>query len=216
MLRLFSRSRSSSGRAGHLDRLSELGNDSVHAAYLRQQFEKSYGRRNHFYSSNLRAMVGKVSEYCPSQATSRVLCIGCRNANELDLFTGQGFTSVTGIDLFSVDPRVQVMDMHALTFPDDSFDVVFTSHSLEHALDVPAVVANIVRVLRSGGMIAIEVPVDFAVDAVDRVDFGSLDHLHQTFAPYLDRVLWSDDVALGDSDNDQGSRVVRTIFLMKK
>ena len=50
------------------------------------------------------------------------------------------------------------MDMHEMTFSDDSFDVVYASHSLEHSYDVERVVREIVRVARDGAVVGVEVP----------------------------------------------------------
>ncbi len=49
-------------------------------------------------------------------------------------------------------------DATALPFADDSFDVVITSEVLEHVQDDTAAIAEMVRVLRSGGRFAATVP----------------------------------------------------------
>src|SRR5262245_5711804 len=41
----------------------------------------------------------------------RVLCVGCRNALELDRFRAHGFEDVIGIDVFSQRDDIKVMDM---------------------------------------------------------------------------------------------------------
>ena len=43
---------------------------------------------------------------------------------------------MVGIDLLADGSGILAMDMHQLTFPDQSFDAVFSCHSLEHAYDV--------------------------------------------------------------------------------
>jgi len=69
------------------------------------------------------------------------------------------------------------MDMHALTFADQSFDVIFSAHSLEHAYDADRALAEFARVTRPRGYWAIEVPLRFDPTAVDRNDFQSTDAL---------------------------------------
>jgi ubiquinone/menaquinone biosynthesis C-methylase UbiE len=65
----------------------------------------------------------------------------------------------------------RVADASALAFPDDSFDACRIDRVLHHVADPRAVVAEAVRVLRSGGRLAIHEP-DFetlVLDAPDRV-----------------------------------------------
>jgi SAM-dependent methyltransferase len=48
-------------------------------------------------------------------------------------------------------------DVGALPYPDDSFDLVTSIAAFEHFLDVPAVVAELRRVLRPGGVVWVSV-----------------------------------------------------------
>jgi len=153
--------------------------------------------------------VAKLRSVAPPQPDRRrVLCIGCRNARELDLLEAAGYGPVSGVDLFSSDPRIKVMDMHRLTFAADSFDIVYSCHSLEHSFDRSAAVAEILRVLRPRGVAAVEVPVQFTPTATDRQEFKSVAGLLAAFEPDVGRVLLAETDSLGDGV----SSVVRTIF----
>jgi SAM-dependent methyltransferase len=176
--------------------------------YLDHQLRKTLRQR---FSSAARsdAFVAKLALVAPPLSDRRrVLCIGCRNARELDLLEAAGYGPVSGVDLFSSDPRIAVMDMHHLTFAADSFDITYSCHSLEHSFDRDAAVAEIVRVLRPGGVAAIEVPVQFTPSATDRQDFRSVAALLAAFEPHVGRVLLSETDAFGDGV----SAVARTIF----
>ena len=125
-----------------------------------------------------------------------VLCIGCRNAHELNLFRDAGFADVTGIDLFSTDPRIEAMDMHATTFPARRFDVFFACHSLEHAAEPAAVFAEIQRLARANAVVVIEVPVRYRKwpGREDVHDFGSIDGLRASAAALAGRELFAEEI----------------------
>ena len=136
-----------------------------------------------------------------------VLALGCRDALELILLR-QIFktTHVTGLDIFSLDPDITIGDMHAMPFADGSFDAVVACHSLEHAFAPERAIQECVRVLKSGGVLAIEVPVrdmsgtgplPNAADTADRWDFCNARSLLGSVAASTTRgltVFYSRDV----------------------
>jgi SAM-dependent methyltransferase len=63
------------------------------------------------------------------------------------------------VDRFNPNADVQA-DLTDLPFPDCRFDVVLSSHVLEHIRDDGAAIAELARVLRPGGWAAIMVPFD--------------------------------------------------------
>ncbi len=63
------------------------------------------------------------------------------------------------VDRFNPAADVQA-DLTELPFPDRRFDVVLSSHVLEHIRDDGAAIAELARVLRPGGWAAIMVPFD--------------------------------------------------------
>jgi SAM-dependent methyltransferase len=87
---------------------------------------------------------------------SRVLCLAARRGGEVRAFLDCGCFAV-GMDLNpGVDnPYVVAGDFHALQFPDQVVDIVFTN-SLDHVLDLKAVVAEMRRVLVPTGRVLIE------------------------------------------------------------
>lgn len=69
-----------------------------------------------------------------------------------------------GVDRVSIDidnPNVDLeMDVHQLSFPDESFDVVMALHVLPVVADQARALAELHRVLRPGGHAILQVPVD--------------------------------------------------------
>lgn len=180
-------------------------------AYLEEQLKRTLDKMDSPLQLRTQIMVDAVAR-AADLTQSRVLCVGCRNSAELDYFTGRGALSVTGIDLYSTDPRIQVMDMHHMTFPDHQFDVLYTVHALEHAQNPAQVASEIGRVVRPQGIVAIEVPVHYAVSGADLVDFENLEALHRLFAPYIDQVLWSEALSIDAPANGSGTPIIRTLL----
>ncbi len=56
---------------------------------------------------------------------------------------------------------VRCEDLTALTFPDDSFDLVITSDVMEHIYDIRSAFAEITRVLKPGGIHVFSIPNDW-------------------------------------------------------
>lgn len=118
--------------------------------------------------------------YAQARMIERTLAV--QNAQTvLELASGQGFNTVylasrhpalgfVGIDLAPAhlalarraaaragltNASFEQGDFHTLTFPDASFDHVFAIESLCHARDLPAVFAEVARVLKPGGMFSV-------------------------------------------------------------
>lgn len=121
-----------------------------------------------------------------------VLCVGCRNAYELDAFERAGFTGVRGIDLVSIDRRILVMDMEEMEFGDNSFSVVYSGDSLEHAYNVERAAAEFCRVVKDAGYITIEMPANYETNQVDRWDVKNLAGLSALFKPHVEglELIW--------------------------
>lgn len=182
--------------------------------YLDLQLRRTYKKRNAPLQLHTRLLVDKTAEFVDLSQCD-VLCIGCRNTAEIDYFHQKGAKSVTGIDLMSVRHDILVMDMHAMTFSDNQFDLVYSAHSLEHALDVQQAIHEILRVIRPGGVCVVEVPVQYktiSLSKADITDYESLDSLHEAFAPHIHTVLFSEEQPTRSERNWHGTPIARTIF----
>jgi SAM-dependent methyltransferase len=140
-------------------------------------------------------LVGEMAKFLPETGRDKftVLCVGCRSHIELDYIENACGVKTVGVDLFSNDPRIRVGDMHNLPFDDQSFDALYSCHSLEHAYDVRQALREFVRVTKHGGLLVIEVPVNYDVTEVDRNDFKSTRGLLDTLGEAVLKVLYQKD-----------------------
>jgi SAM-dependent methyltransferase len=191
------------------------GSPREYRRYLRGQLRRTLSKRDNDPGVGARLLIERLAAEC-DPAGAAVLCVGCRNGVELDEFRSRAFRRVVGIDLFSQREDIEVMDMHDLRFADDSFDVVYSSHSLEHAYDVHTVVREMMRVARAGGLAAVEVPVRHQADPADRASFAGLADLRKAFAAYTDEELLAEEEPPRSPTNDQGSDVARLVFRIRK
>jgi len=158
--------------------------------YLRAQVRQSRAKRAKDASFRLVPFVDLIRRECPDLALDApVLCIGARNEIELEILQRAGFTDVTAIDLWSASPRIRVGDMHALTFADGAFALLFASHVFEHAWDFARVAAECVRVLRPAGYLFCAMPTGFEPSEHDRYDFKDAKGLLAYFAPWPMRLV---------------------------
>jgi len=188
------------------------GRPAEYQEYLAVQQRRTLSKRENDPGAGARELVRMVVELGELERASSVLCVGCRNAVELDLFRSLAVGRVVGIDLVSPSPDILVMDMHDMTFEDSVFDAVYASHSLEHSFDVGAVLREIARVGRPGAVVGVEVPLGNGSSDADRIEFHSLADLHAAVAPILATELWVDEQPAGSATNEQGTPVARVVF----
>jgi SAM-dependent methyltransferase len=91
------------------------------------------------------------------------------------------------------------VDVTNIDFPDDSFDVVVINHVLEHVPDDRRAIAELRRVLRDGGMLITQHPLDEAradtyedasitTNSGRREHFGQFDHVRRYGRDFADRL----------------------------
>jgi len=116
----------------------------------------------------------------------------------LKLFRNQKNLEYTTADLYSpiADVKADICD---LPFEEDSFDVVFCNHVLEHIEDDQKAMSELYRVLKPGGMGIFQIPQDLRLDKTyedfsitskeDRKKhFGQYDHVRVYGKDYFDRL----------------------------
>lgn len=89
----------------------------------------------------------------------RTLVVGPRNENDLLLLWAHGFTwaNLTGLDLISYSPRIELGDMHDMPFADATFDTSVFGWTLSYSTDPVGACRELARVTRPGGVIAVAV-----------------------------------------------------------
>lgn len=111
-----------------------------------------------------RLMFDRLRASHPLAPGARVLDVGCGQGTALALFRDAGLDA-TGIALgedVAVCRRqgfdVREMDLAFLEFADESFDLVWCRHVLEHSIFPMFTLAELFRVLRPGGVLYLEMP----------------------------------------------------------
>jgi SAM-dependent methyltransferase len=61
-------------------------------------------------------------------------------------------------DLFPTSPDIERLDITAIAYPDDNFDLVLANHVMEHVPDDMKALAEIRRVLKPGGNAILQTP----------------------------------------------------------
>lgn len=97
---------------------------------------------------------------------AQILDIGCGQGPAMDIFREKGYHSAIGIALNDEDVRicrekgydVRKMDQSFLEFPDESFDLVWARHVIEHSVFPYFTLTEFARVIAPGGMLYLEVP----------------------------------------------------------
>jgi len=116
----------------------------------------------------------------------------------LKLFKKQQNLEYTTADLYSpiADVKADICD---LPFEENTFDVVFSNHVLEHIEDDKKAMSELYRVLKPGGMGVFQIPQDLSLEntyedfsitsSEERTKhFGQYDHVRIYGADYFDRL----------------------------
>jgi SAM-dependent methyltransferase len=160
-------------------------------------------------------LVDQLVDLGKPEPDAAVLCVGCRNMVEINYLEARGLINVRGIDLFSLNPQIQVMDMHDMKFQDHQFDVIYSSHSLEHSQDLKRVIGEFMRVAKPGALVALEVPIHYRTTKTDMIDFGSAERLADAFKPHIEKIVFSEEQPLHSQTNDLGTDIARLIFTVR-
>jgi SAM-dependent methyltransferase len=92
-----------------------------------------------------------------NQQSLKVLAVGPRSEAEIFDLIASGFLqeNIRGLDLISYSDFVDLGDMHAMPYGDDSFDVIILGWVLGYSRDIPKAASEILRVARPNAVIAL-------------------------------------------------------------
>ncbi len=145
-------------------------------AYLKpyeQFFHYQVLLNGHLDVSRFKPWVEQVNQYRVVSG-STVLSSGCGSAGDLLAFMQQGAARAHGIEVdyglarlarlrfnnadFDRSVNIEIYDGLKLPYASGSFDIVFSMHVIEHTQDPAQYLIELCRVLRSGGVIFLDVP----------------------------------------------------------
>lgn len=111
------------------------------------------------YNGRTDTLIKPLSVIETMNADSRLLIIGPRNEHDLFSAIGNGFSRdrVNGLDLISYSPMIDLGDMHATPYPDNSFDAVVVGWTLSYSREPRRFAQEMLRIVRDGGLIAVGV-----------------------------------------------------------
>lgn len=185
-------------------------NNGKFASYLHEQLEHTLEKKRLFRRKSIESFaIMEILSHNADLTDKEVLCIGARNRDEIDCFRRKGIKRVVGIDLYSDFPDIIVMDMHDLKFNDNSFDVVYSRHSYEHAYDKVKAAREFVRVTRPGGIVSIEVPGNF-VGGADVNRFETINDVTDPFDGLVQEIVYEE--FLPKANNPYGMDIFRAIL----
>ncbi|WP_137890904.1 methyltransferase domain-containing protein [Ramlibacter sp. 2FC] len=146
-----------------------------------------------------------VIEALPVDA--RVLSVGPRTEGELMNLAAHGFSweQISGLDLISYSPKIQLGDMHETKYVDNQFDAVVLGWVLAYSEDPARAAREMIRITRPGGIVA--VGVEYSPQSQEQViaevgylpgakaRIGSCEEILGFFGPAVDHVYCSHVVA---------------------
>ncbi len=203
--------------------INKITNFFKYRFYLKAQIDRTLLKypTSHIMESEVnkkKFLVDLLSRQIDLKFIEHALVIGCRNEQELDLLEEYGVKKVTGIDLISFDPRVIKMDMHKMSFKENTFDVIYASHVIEHSFEYRKVFSEMYRVAKDNCTVLIEVPINFSINNADRVDFKSAENMLSEFKKIgeIKNIHIKENKKVGDLENFDGTEIARVIFSIKK
>lgn len=149
--------------------VSALAKKVSYDEYKKVQLKESaWATKDEQYQKLLKDSINYLACKLVNNPDLKILDLGCGDGFGISVFKSHGFNNVIGIDIHPEKIKLAQKlghnafegDIHELPFDDEEFDVVFTSHTLEHSYDIKKVIKEIKRVIRKNGCLFIIVPLE--------------------------------------------------------
>lgn len=129
----------------------------------------------------------------------KILCVGSRYGIELMAFRELGYIFINAIDIYPRSNEIIKADMHSLPFNDNSFDIIYTHHSLDHSLFPKKAVNEMFRVSKPNSFWIHTIPFnDFGKE--EAIDFDSANEIVDFLETYTKKIIYKQVV----SRNEEG------------
>lgn len=138
----------------------------------------------------------------------KALLVGSRGEGEIFLLHSKGYKmeNIKSVDLNSYSPLIDCGDMHELPYGNNSFDLVFLSHTLAYSTNKHQVASELLRVTTSFGIIAI------ADTYYPEDESTSAQNIRNLFPSRLEEIFcWQDNIALANQKSVTTYCVLRNI-----
>lgn len=160
-------------------------------------------------SDRILKLIHPLSSIDKMTSDSSVLAIGCRFETDLLYLAAYGFDpkKVRGLDMISYSPWIDCGNMHAMDYPDGTWDCVLLGWTLAYSNDPPLAAKEMMRVTKQGGLIAISVTY-YPADVLKKLDeeypelanadaprIQTTEGILELFAPHIDRIYFRHDVS---------------------
>lgn len=156
-------------------RLKMLGRDLCYKAIVPKYNDYLALQKNKYHSFESRDLKWKQGQefYCQKMfldipKNTKIADIACGDGVGLKWFKDNGFTDITGVELNTkkafkaieaTEYKVIIADMHDLSeIASNGFDIVYSSHTLEHAYFPSKVITEFYRILKPNGLLHVVLP----------------------------------------------------------
>ena len=128
-------------------------------------------------------------------STSKILVVGSRNEAELMLLDAYGFHHSEAIDLFSYSPRIKAMDMNEMSYPDDYFDIYYSSYVIKYSPDIKRTLQEAIRVTRNKGLMVFAFSFGLKSEVIPKGAELSrgVEDLKELLGNHIEHIYWNEE-----------------------
>ncbi len=207
--------------------------DSAHS--VKETIQHNLKGLQDFSNCRIELLIRPLSVLETVRDATSVLLIGPRNENDLliaSTYLDLPLECIRGLDLISYSKQIDLGDMHAMPYEDNSFDIVICGWTVSYSNSPQQLANEMVRVCKNNGVIAVGLEYStldeagyqkllgysLAIPGVKRIN--SVSQVNDLFEKHIDQVFFSHDAPLKRSHTEDGlipfPSSVALIFSIKK